>query len=173
MKKIKLYITVSLDGYIAPLDGDMDWLIDYPRPSKEDYNLFYDSVDTVIIGGNTYHNMFCMDILWPYKDKATYVVSRNSILEKENINNITTNVVETIRELKKGEGKDIWLVGGGELTKLLHEHNLIDEIIVTQIPVTLDEGIPLFSERMKGSDWILIDHIAYDNSAEKKIFQIP
>lgn len=171
MKKIKLYITASLDNYIAPLDGDMEWLVDYPRPSKEDYNTFYDSIDTVIMGGNTYLNMFCMDILWPYKDKTTYIVTCKPTSEKENINYITTNIIETISQLKQGEGKDIWLVGGGELTKLLHEHNLIDEIIVTYIPVTLDKGVPLFSDRMKESDWVLKEKIAYGN-AEKRIFQI-
>ena len=170
MKKLKLYITASLDGYIAPSDGDLDWLIHYPVPSKEEHKNFLNSVDTVIIGGNTYRIMCYMDILWPYKDYTTYVVTNNQTLNKENVNTITTNVIEQIDQLKKENGKDIWLVGGGELTALLNEHNLIDEIIVTHIPVTLDRGISLFSDRLKEADWILKEQVSYDNSAGMKVY---
>jgi len=172
MKKLKLYITASLDGYIAPSDGDLDWLIHYPVPSKEEHKNFLNSVDTVIIGGNTYRIMCYMDILWPYKDYTTYVVTNNPTLNKENVNIITANVIEQIDQLKKENGKDIWLVGGGELTALLHEHNLIDEIIVTHIPVTLDRGIPLFSDKLKESDWALKEQVSYDNSAGMKVYQL-
>ncbi len=171
MRKLKLYITASLDGFIAPPDGDLDWLIGYPVPSKEDHKNFLDLVDTVIIGGNAYRSMCCMDIMWPYKDKTTYVVTRNPIIEKENVNYITENVIERITQLKKEAGKDIWLVGGGQLTAWLHQHGLIDEIIVTYIPVTLDKGIPLFSEKLKESAWMLKEQVSYDNSAGKKVFQ--
>ena len=171
MKKLKLHITASIDGYIAPPDGDLDWLIHYPVPSKEEHKSFLNSVDTVILGGNTFRIMFYMDILWPYNDYTTYVVSHNPILEKENVNYISTNVIETITQLKQQDGKDIWLVGGGELTLLLHDNALIDEIIVIYIPVTLEKGIPLFSDRLKESDWILKEQISYDNDASKKVYQ--
>lgn len=96
MKKLKLYIKASLDGYIAPPDGDLDWLIGYPVPSKEGHKNFLDSVDTVIMGGRTYSTFIYMDILWPYKDKTVYVVTRNTIIKRENVNFITENVIDTI-----------------------------------------------------------------------------
>lgn len=52
MKKIKLYIAVSADGYIAPLDGDLSWLVNHPMPSKEEHQAFLNSVDTVLLDGN-------------------------------------------------------------------------------------------------------------------------
>ena len=57
MGKIKVYIASSLDGYIARPDGDLDWLTEFPNPTKEDYgyNEMLTSVDTVIMGGRTYH----------------------------------------------------------------------------------------------------------------------
>jgi dihydrofolate reductase len=66
MGKIKVYIAASLDGYIARPDGDLDWLTEFPNPSKEDYgyNEMLTSVDTVIMGGRTYHELSCMDILY-------------------------------------------------------------------------------------------------------------
>jgi Dihydrofolate reductase len=171
MKKLKLYITASLDGYIASPDGDLDWLIEHPVPSKEDHEKFLNSVDTVIISGNTFNIMFYMDILWPYKDYTTYVVTHNPSMEKENVNYITSDVIETIAQLKQEEGKDIWLVSGGKLTSLLHEYDLIDEIIVTHIPVDLNVGTLLFSDKIKESDWILKEQISYENDAIKKVYQ--
>jgi Dihydrofolate reductase len=172
MKKITLYITSSLDGYIAPMDGDFDWLIGLPVPSKEEHKIFLDSVDTVILGGNTYRGLFCMDILWPYKNCNCYVVTHNPAFEKENVIFITDKVIETIIQLKKEEGKNIWLVGGGKLTALLHEHKLIDEIIVTQISETLGKGIPLFSDRLKESEWLLKEQVSYDINAVKKVYEL-
>jgi dihydrofolate reductase len=169
MRKIKLYIAASIDGFIAPPDGDLDWLVNTPRPSQSDYQSFLDSVDTVIIGGNTYRNMFCMDIIWPYKDKITYVVTRNPIIKKENVNYITTDVIEKINQLKQGEGKDIWLVGGGKLAVWLHEHNLIDEIILTRIPIMLDKGIPLFTNLAE--KWDLSESQSYGNNGHKEIYK--
>jgi dihydrofolate reductase len=171
MKKLKLYITASLDGYIAPPDGDLDWLIGYPIPSKEDHKNFLDSVATVIMGGRTYSNFICMDILWPYKDKVAYVVTRNPIMEREGINFITENAIETISELKKGNGKDIWLVGGAELTSLLLDSDLIDEMIITYVPETLEKGIVLFSNKPEEMNWVLKEDITYDNKAVKKTYQ--
>lgn len=170
MKKLKLYITVSLDGYIAPPDGDLDWLIGYPIPSKEDHKNFLDSVDTVVMGGNTYRNILCMDILWPYKDKKVHVVTRRPVMEKEGVNFITENVVEAISNLKKENGKDIWLVGGAELTSMLLDNGLIDEMIITYIPVTLEKGMPLFSKELN-ENWVLKEEKTYDSNAVRKTFQ--
>ncbi|MDL2305066.1 dihydrofolate reductase family protein [Bacteroides sp. OttesenSCG-928-D19] len=171
MRKLKLYITASENGYIAPPDGDLDWLIGYPVPSKEDHENFLDSVDTVIMGGNTYRNMLCMDILWPYKDRVVYVVARHPVMEKEGIVFITENVAEIIAELKKEEGKDIWLVGGTELIAMLLDSNLIDEMIITYIPVTLEKGTPLFSKNPEEMGWTLTEEIPYSNSAARKTYQ--
>jgi dihydrofolate reductase len=170
MRKIKLYITASLDGFIAPPDGDLEWLIGYPVPSKEDHRNFMDSVDTVIIGGRTYSNFICMDVLWPYKDKTVYVVTRHPLMEREGVNFITENVTESISELKKGNGKNIWLVGGAELTSLLLGNGLIDEMIITYVPETLERGIPLFTDKPEEKGWVLKEDIMYDNKAVRKTY---
>ncbi|WP_294081436.1 dihydrofolate reductase family protein [Proteiniphilum sp. UBA5384] len=155
MKKIKLYIATSIDGYIARNDGDLDWLTEYPNPEKTDYEYqsFFNSVDTVIIGGRTFRDILCMDVVWPYKDKTTYVISRNPSIQKDNIHFISQNIVETVSQLREAEGKDIWLVGGGEIISMLLNHDLIDEMIIITIPFLLGNGISLFSEISKESKW--------------------
>ncbi|MDR1203658.1 MAG: dihydrofolate reductase family protein [Tannerellaceae bacterium] len=171
MRKLKLYITASIDGFIAPPDGDLDWLIGYPLPSKEDHKNFLDSVDTVIMGGNTYSNFICMDILWPYKDKTVYAVTRHPVMKREGVNFIIENAVETVSKLKKGNGKDIWLVGGAQLISLLLDNDLIDEMIITYVPETLEKGIPLFANKPEDMSWVLKEDVTYDNKAVKKIYQ--
>jgi len=165
MKKIKLYIAASIDGYIARNDGDLDWLTEFPNPEKTDYGYkeFFESVDTVIMGGRTYRDILSMDVLWPYKDKETYVITRSPMNEKKNIHFITENVIEKISRLREQNGKDIWLVGGGKLITTLLNENMVDEMIITTIPVILGHGIPLFPDKPKESQWKLQDCISYKN----------
>lgn len=77
---------------------------------------------------------------------------RTIIGEKENVKLITENIIETISELRNQEGKNIWIVGGGELTSMLLAVDLIDEIRITYIPVILGNGIPLFPDHPKESN---------------------
>jgi dihydrofolate reductase len=111
-----------------------------------------------------------MDILWPYKDKTVYVVTRHPVMEKEGVNFITENAVETISELKKGNGKDIWLVGGAQLISLLLDNDLIDEMIITYVPETLEKGIPLFANKPEDMNWVLKEDVTYDNKAVRKTY---
>lgn len=159
MKKIILYIAASLDQCIAEPGGELEWLTGFPNPEKADYGYkdLLASVDTVIMGGRTYREILNMDVIWPYPEKMAYVVSRNEWEIKDNISFITENIIETITELRNQEGKDIWLVGGGELTSMLLEADLIDEMQICYFPVILGKGIPLFPEQQKQSKWELVN----------------
>ena len=168
MKKIKLYIAVSADGYIAPPDGDLSWLVNHPMPSKEEHQAFLNSVDTVLLDGNMYSNLVCMDILWPYKGKEVYVVSPHPGLAKYDVKFITEKVSETIADLKRAGGKDIWLAGGADLISLLRYNGLIDEMIITYTPEVFDKGIALFSEAPEKSGWKLVESISYNDIAIRK-----
>ena len=112
-----------------------------------------------------------MDILWPYGDKSVHVVTRNPMMEKEGVNFITENVIKAISKLKKENGKDIWLVGGAELTAMLLDGDLIDEMIITYIPETLEQGISLFTDKPEEMGWALKEEIPYENNAVRKTYQ--
>ena len=165
MKKIILYITASIDGRIAQSGGGMDWLTGFPNPEKTDYG--YQNIrsitDTVIIGGRTYREILNMDVVWPYNQQTTYVVSHHNCGEKENIRFITENVIETISELRNREGKNIWLVGGGELVSMLLAADLIDQMQIIYAPVMLGKGIQLFPEQPNESRWKLNSCKAYES----------
>ena len=165
MPKIKLYIATTIDGYIARSNGDFDWLTDYPITSESDYgyNEFYNSIGTVIMGANTYHSILSMDVEWAYKDKDCYVITRNENIRNPHIKLITDDVIESIKSLKGKSNKDIWLVGGGQIVSLLLTHNLLDEIIITTVPILLGSGIPLFPQSFVSSNWKISSIKKYDN----------
>jgi dihydrofolate reductase len=171
MKEIKVFIAVSLDGFIAYPDGGMDWLTEFPNPEKTDYGYkdLLALVDTVIMGGKTYRELLNMDVIWPYKEQTTYVVTHGwtENAAAENIQFITDNIIETISELRKQGGKDIWLVGGGELTAMLLAADLVNEMQICYIPVILGKGIPLFPNQPKQSKWELMNHTAYQSGVLK------
>lgn len=149
-RKAVLYIAQSLDGYIARANGDIDWLEgDGSEPESDfGYAEFYNNIDTVIIGRNTYEQI-TNDLSpeeWPYAGKKTFVVSTQDLAHDENVEFIKGDVVNFINELKKKDGKDIWIVGGAILIDALIKENIIDEYIIAMIPTLLGDGIKLFNE---------------------------
>ncbi|HKJ40782.1 MAG TPA: dihydrofolate reductase family protein [Sunxiuqinia sp.] len=147
MRKIKLYIAASLNGKIARPDGSVDWLEAIPVPQGSDYGYaeFLDSVDTTIIGNKTYQQLIGWDIPFPYSGKKNYVLTRNQSPGKsDQVEFITSNHLEKIKEIKQQARKDIWLIGGGQVNTLLFNANLIDELLLFVMPVVLPDGIDLF-----------------------------
>lgn len=164
MRRIKLYIASSIDGYIARPDGNLDWLLKYPITPESNYGYdeFWDSVGSVIMGGRTYRDILNMDAVYPYKDKMSYIITQNKInAPTENVHFISDSIIEIISGLKMKEEKDLWLVGGGEIISLFLNYDLVDEMIITIVPTILGNGIPLFPNCPKESDWDLLDCKSY------------
>jgi len=111
MRKIKLFIACSLDGYIAKEDGSVNWL---PENTDSGYDQFYSSIDTVLMGQKTYEQILTFG-KYPYKDKISYVFSRNPNQKKDENVEFTSEVEEFTKKLVSSSGKDIWLVGGSEI----------------------------------------------------------
>lgn len=108
------------------------------------------------MGGRTYRELLDMDVVWPYKEQQTFVVSHHDWSAKQDIRFITENVTNTISGLCKQEGKNIGVVGGGELASMLFAADLIDEIQILYVPKILGKGIPLFPCEIRESQWNLI-----------------
>jgi dihydrofolate reductase len=165
LRKIKLYSAISLNGKIARSDRSVDWLENIPNPENTDYGYaeFYASIDTTIQGFNTYDQILSWGIEFPYGDKINYVLTRKKELENtEFVEFIRENHLEFIRRLKEAPGKDIWLIGGGQINTLLLNANLIDEILIHVMPLVIPDGIELFELIPKETQFKLINHKAYD-----------
>lgn len=173
MKKIILYIAASIDGRIAEPGGGTDFLSGYPITEAMDYGYkeFFNSIDTIVMGGRTWREMDAMDAMGSYKDKMVYVVSRNDWGEKQNIKFITKDVADRVANLRNEAGKGIWLFGGGELISILLAADLVDEMCITYIPVILGRGISLFREQDKESEWELVESRTYENNVLQVKYQ--
>jgi dihydrofolate reductase len=170
MRKIILYIASSINGFIAKSDGDVDWLEQIPNPNNNDYG-FSDlnkSIDTTIQGHSSYQQIVSWGIEFPYKNTTNYVITTNKELkDNENVNFISENHIEFIRDLKEMDGKDIWLIGGGKVNSLLLENYLIDEIHLFIMPILLEDGIKLFEYIDAYKTFKIIDTESYDSGVVK------
>lgn len=174
MKKCKLYIATSIDGFIARADGSLDWLDAVPNPDKLDYGYyaFYDTVDTLIMGRKTYEEVLGFGVDWPYPDCKTYIVSSNEVVIKTENTYLINNPLEgKVKEWKKEKGKDIWVVGGGVLISSILDLRLIDEMLLTITPVILGNGIPLFPNNPKETKLELVKTEAFDTGFVNLIYR--
>jgi len=147
MGQLVLYIATSLDGYIATSDDGLDWLKPFEN-ADEDYGYqdLLERVGMLVMGGNTYRMVESFGE-WVYPDHDSVVFSRSLPLARpahHRARVIREDIPNTIRRLKQTSAQDIWLVGGAQLIRACLDHRLIDEFILTLIPVILGEGVPLF-----------------------------
>lgn len=166
MRKVILYIAVSIDNYIAKPDGDTSWLHnpEYIIDNEEfGYTKFIDGIDTTLMGHNTYKVVIGFDVPFPYADKTNYVFTRSAKAKDEHAKFIDNDVPGFVNSLKNLEGKDIWLIGGGQINTLLLEQGLIDEMIITQIPIVLGTGLPLFTNTKLSFPFLLKESKSYKN----------
>ncbi|MFY0600076.1 MAG: dihydrofolate reductase [Cyclobacteriaceae bacterium] len=164
MRKVKLYIAISLDGKIADENGNVDWLDKIPNPENESYEYhdLIESIDTTIMGNSTYQQVLSFPTPFPYAEMENYVLTKDTSLEKdEHVTYVSSNIKEKISDLKQKEGKDIWLIGGAEANTLIHNMGLIDEYMVFVMPIILGNGIPLFSKNHIKQDLKLINCKTY------------
>ncbi|HMY85193.1 MAG: dihydrofolate reductase [Saprospiraceae bacterium] len=145
-RKVILYIAMSLDGYIAKQDDNIDFLSIVESPGEDyGYAEFLNNIDTIIWGRRTFDKVLSFGNGVPHKDKKVYVISKTKTGKEEHAE-YSNNVVDLINRLKTIDGKDIYCDGGAEIVFLLLKNKLIDRIIVSVIPHLLGDGIRLFKE---------------------------
>lgn len=146
-RKVVLFIAASLDGYIATEDESLEWLFRVEGEGDNGISEFYDRIDTLLMGRRTYDWVLHHETgEFPYKNKECYVFTRSPMADTEDVTFVNEDVTKFVEKLQQQDGKDIWMVGGGELLKSFLEARLIDEFILTVAPVLLGRGIPLFKE---------------------------
>ena len=150
MRKLILSLAISLDGYIAKPNGDVEWLKSVPNPEKNDYGFgdFYTNIDTTIMGNTTYKEILSFGIPFPFTDKKNYVLTRSPKSDNEYVTYVS-DIISLVEKLKKDDGKDIWLIGGGQINTLLLNQDLIDELLIRIVPIVIGEGLPLFDNNVK------------------------
>lgn len=149
-RKVILYISQSLDGYIADQDGNVNWILGNDENYESDYGYetFIKDIDTVILGSKTYKqikNDLSPD-KWVYEDLQSYVLTSEQIEAAEKIKHVNAKVKDLIDKLRQEKGKNIWICGGANLANQCVKEDLIDEYQITTVPIILGTGIRLFEE---------------------------
>jgi dihydrofolate reductase len=152
-RKIIVSIATSVDGYIARPDGDVAWL-DRPRP-KGNYGMgeFFKSIDTILWGRKTYSKGIEMGMekrmasgFGP--DIQNYVFSRQARESKPAGFKFVGEPIKAFAQgLRKKQGRNIWMMGGGEIIASFLDEGEIDEFNINVVPVLIGEGIPLIQPR--------------------------
>ncbi len=155
---INVYIATSLDGYIATVDGGLEWLDEIPNPDQNDYGFadFIDRMDALVMGRNTFEKVVSFDV-WLY-NKPVFVLS-NSLQTlpegyEEKARLVTGTVMKKLVDQLRDEGFENLYIDGGQVIQSFLEEDLVDRLIITQVPILLGDGIPLFgtlSKRLKFS----------------------
>jgi dihydrofolate reductase len=152
-KRNSVFIATSLDGYIADKNGGIDWLHSIPNPHNEDmgYVEFIKNIDALVMGRTTFETVCGFDVDWPY-EQPVFVLS-NSLKEipQSHIGKaflVKGTLLEIIEQIHTKGYYRLYIDGGTTIQGFLKE-DLIDELIITVIPILLGGGSPLFSELPK------------------------
>lgn len=138
MRRVIYFVASSLDGFVARADGGIDWLF-----SDQDYGYaeFLASIDTVLMGRKTYD--VCLTFSeYPYADLKNYVWTRTQPT-LAHATSVNEPVGPFISRLREQPGRDIWLVGGGELAGACFAAGVVDELRLFIHPILLGTGLPL------------------------------
>jgi len=148
-RNIIVNIATSADGYIARPDGDLEWLTSRPKP-KGFYGMgaFMKTVDTKLLGRKTYEAGLRMGGTFDSKDQ--YVIFSHNAPPADapsSVEFVNGPIGPVVSRLREQPGKDIWLMGGGELIASFLDEHAIDEFVVSVVPVFIGDGIPLIARR--------------------------
>jgi dihydrofolate reductase len=150
LRKVFVFIATSLDGYIAREDGSLDWLSVVDSPGEDyGYAEITEDADTIIMGRKTYDKALEFADAFPISDMKVYIISSKERQANDNIIFSTKNPGDLIRDLLNEEGKNIYVDGGAQIVQELMRQDLIDEYIISVLPVFLGSGVALFGSTGK------------------------
>ena len=159
MRKVVLGAGISLDGYIARPDGAVDFLF-----MPKDYSMapFFSTIDTALAGRKTFDAALKMGGGAFAAQMPTYIFSRSQPPGKRHgVEFVNEPPASLIERLRKGRGKDIWMMGGGELARDFLHADLIDGLYLGVVPALLGAGIPLFPNGFPQRDFKLVENQSY------------
>lgn len=146
-RKVILYIAKSLDGYTAKPNDDLSFLSIVEQIGEDyGYSEFITSVDTIIQGRKTYDWVMREVQEFPHADKNSFIITRTKKTDIGKTTFYTGKLKELIVKLKTEPGKNIFIDGGSEIVNELLKENLIDEFIISIIPILIGDGIKLFKD---------------------------
>ncbi len=155
MTKLTYYTATTLDGYLADPDDSLDWLLRQPQEENGfgAYDEFIRDIGAIVMGSTTYEwvlpHLERSGEKWPYEMPAWVMTTRDLEPFPDADVRFASGEVRPVYEamVAAAAGKDLWVVGGGDLVGQFADAGLLDEIVVSIAPVTLGAGRPLLPRR--------------------------
>ena len=173
-RKVIVHIGTSADGYIARPDGDLEWLTSRPAPEGfYGMNAFMRSVDAKVLGRKTYEVSLRMGARFDSK-------SRNIIFSRQappadapsGVEFVSGAIGPFVSRLRAQPGKDIWLMGGGDIIASFLDEQAIDEFVISVAPVFIGEGIPLIARRHRHVPLELLSVERFDDGLVQSRYRV-
>ena len=165
-KKRILDISMSLDGYLATKEDDISWLSIVNKEGEDyGYEKFIAGIDTYIVGKTTYDVVVKLcDGKFPQGAMFdSYVITRQTLPSENGVTFYNGDLEELINKLKQGKGKNIYCDGGAQIVKMLMSKELIDEYIISIMPIILGDGKRLFIGEIPGKALELLSCKNYES----------
>lgn len=153
---------MSLDGFIAKPNDDLSFLSVVEKAGEDyGYAAFTTTVDTVIMGRKTYE-WVTAQVDFPHADKQSFILTRKSIPAAGNIHFYNGSLPDLIASIREQAGLNIFCDGGAEVVNALLREDLLDEMIISIIPILVGNGIRLFQENRPEQSWQLVNTQTFD-----------
>lgn len=169
-----VYVATSLDGFIADKDNKLDWLHNIPNPEKSDfgYGELMASVDALVMGRNTFETILGFNCDWPYNKPVFVLSDRLTEIPKgyEDKAFLLKGTPQQISENLNSKGYNKLYIDGGVTIQNFLKQDMIDELIITTIPILLGGGIPLFGELSQPTKFRHTKSERYADSIVKNYF---
>ena len=161
-RQVILYIAATLDGYIATDNDDISFLSVVQSPGEDyGYSDFIKTVDTVIMGRRTYDKVLTFGGDFLHRDKKCYVLSRHKKGSDKNVEFYNGDIGQLIANIRKTDGKNIFIDGGAETVFELMKQNLIDKFIFSIIRHLVGSGVTLFKPGRQEQNLKLIRSVTF------------
>jgi dihydrofolate reductase len=189
VSRTQYYCAMSLDGFIAEADDNLDWLTGYEgsyegeeaeQGAKGSYDRFYEGVGALVSGSVTYE--WILGYLkqgheWPYSGKPCWVLTTRDLARPEgdgvDVRFVDGKIPELHERMVASAGdRNLWVVGGGNVASQFADEGLLHEVHVTVVPVVLGEGKPLFDRRLPGGPMQLTGTRAFDSGMVELRYEV-
>ena len=162
---IYFYGCMTMDGYLADKNYNLDWLHQTGATEETSYAEFYKEIDITIMGKRTFHEIEkTADAELVYPTTQNYVFTHSKNLSLKGFIPVNGDVVEFVKRM--GENKNIWIIGGNMILSPLLDFDMVDYLIIQIAPVLLGDGIPLFAQKEALKRFFLKDVKKYAQFAE-------
>ncbi len=143
--KMTIHMVSSLDGFVAKKDGSVSWLQSTDTYEngivlgKEDIDEFLKSIDCYVMGSKTYEH--ALELGWPYGEVPVIVMTNRDLnSDRDSVEFYSDGMENLVDDRLKSNYKNVWIVGGPTLARDFIRKKLVDEIIVSIMPIILGDG---------------------------------